>query len=234
MKWADYQVIAWNLGWIVLAISWLGPLSYWATGSFAAHMLLHMSVVAVAAPLLSLGVSGRRWDPVRYATPFFSPIVASVGELIVVWAWHAPRLHHFARFETLGFVLEQISFVLAGLWIWLAAFGGQPDRRRCGAGVIGLLLTSMHMTLLGALLALSPRVLYRHGVAFGGLTPIEDQHLGGAIMLLMGGIAFLSGGLALTGRLAGIYGEPAAARPPRANDDSAAWNSINNIMRGLW
>ena len=47
------------------------------------------------------------------------------------------------------------------------------------------------MTLLGALFALTPRALYGHGDLF-------DQHLGGAIMLLVGGASYLMGGLWLT------------------------------------
>jgi putative membrane protein len=59
----------------------------------------------------------------------------------------------------------------------------------------------MHMTLLGALLALAPRPLYAHGAEYHGLTALEDQHLGGAIMLLVGGVSYIAGGLALTVRL---------------------------------
>ena len=55
----------------------------------------------------------------------------------------------------------------------------------------------MHMTLLGALLALAPRRLYVHADGFAGLTPLADQDLGGAIMLLMGGVSYLLGGLGL-------------------------------------
>ena len=54
------------------------------------------------------------------------------------------------------------------------------------------------MTLLGALLALPPRALYAHHAEAGALAPLEDQHLGGAIMLVAGGVAYLAGGLALT------------------------------------
>jgi putative membrane protein len=59
------------------------------------------------------------------------------------------------------------------------------------------------MTLLGALLALSPRPLYghAHGAGIAGLAPLDDQHLGGAIMLLVGGASYLIGGLVLVGRL---------------------------------
>jgi putative membrane protein len=140
-----------------------------------------------------------RYDPVRRVPRLFAPVPASVGELLIVWAWHAPGLHHFARHSLLGFVIEQSMFLAAGVWVWLSAFGGEAPRSRArsGVGVIGLLLTSTHMTLLGALLVLSPRLLYSHHHN-GGLSPITDQDLGGAVMLIVGGAAFLAGGLWLT------------------------------------
>jgi putative membrane protein len=133
----------------------------------------------------------------------FPPIPISVLELLVVWAWHAPALHRAARHTTTGLALEQGSFLLCGLLIWLAAFGGGAAVRheRAGAGLTALLLTSMHMTLLGALLALTPRPLYDHAPAHMMLSPLEDQHLGGAIMLIVGGVSYLAGGLWLTAGL---------------------------------
>jgi putative membrane protein len=187
-------------GCLTLAAVWLGPLPQLARRAFWAHMTMHMGVVAVASPLLALGIAGSRRDPVRTAPGLFAPVPASVLELVVVWAWHAPALHHAARHSTAGLVAEQGTFLLAGLLVWLSAFGGEVYCRgnRTAAGVVGLLLTSMHMTLLGALLALTPRPLYQHASGFSGLTPLEDQHLGGAIMLLVGGLAYLLGGLGLT------------------------------------
>lgn len=187
------------LGLLTLAVVWLGPLPDLARDAFWAHMTMHMSVVAVAAPLLALGLAGSRYDPVPGRTWLFAPVPAAVLELVVVWAWHAPALHHTARNTLEGFVAEQGLFLTAGVLVWLSAFGGAtPQRRRqAAAGVAGLLLTSMHMTLLGALLALSPRPLY-HLEGVGGLTPLEDQHLGGAIMLLVGAVSYLAGGLWLT------------------------------------
>jgi putative membrane protein len=166
-------------------------------------MTMHMGVVAVAAPLLALGVAGGRYDPVRKTPGLFTPIPASALELVVVWAWHTPALHHEARHCTAGLVVEQGMFLLSGLLVWLSAFGGAPlcCGNRTGAGIVGLLLTTMHMTLLGALLALAPRPLYAHVDGFSGLTPLADQHLGGVIMLLVGGVSYLCGGLWLTVRL---------------------------------
>ncbi len=188
-------------GLLILGAIWLGPLPQLARRAFFAHMTMHMGVVAAAAPLISLGLAGGRFDPVRRAPAWFAPVPASVLELIVVWAWHAPAPHHAARHSTTGLVIEQGMFFLAGVFMWLSAFGGGAAlrRSRAGAGIVGLLLTAMHMTLLGALLALTPRPLYAHAAAGPfGLTPLEDQHLGGAIMLLAGGVSYLLGGLWLT------------------------------------
>jgi putative membrane protein len=191
------------LGLVTLALVWLGPLPELAGRAFSAHMLMHMGVVAVAAPLLALGVAGGPLDPVSRAPRLFAPIQASVLELVVVWAWHAPALHHAARNATPVLIAEQGMFFAAGLLLWLSAFGGNTvtGKNRSAAGVVGLLLTAMHMTLLGALLALSPRPLYAHVEGFLGLTATDDQHLGGAIMLLIGGLSYLLGGLWLTVRL---------------------------------
>jgi putative membrane protein len=188
---------AWFIaGLATLAIAWLVPWPMLVPGPFSAHMIVHMGVVAVAAPMIAIGIAGGRFDPVRRAPALFPPIPISLLELFVVWAWHAPALHHGARHSTALFLLEQGSFFASGALVWIAAFGGDRRARasRRAAGIVALLLTSMHMTLLGALVALSPRALYAHAAHHG----VSDQHLGGAIMLLLGGLSYLGGGLWLT------------------------------------
>lgn len=185
------------LGLATLGAVWLGPLPAMADRLFVGHMLMHMLVVAVAAPLLAIGLAGGRLDFSARLPILFSPILASVIELFVVWAWHMPTLHHAARTSAGAELLEQGSYLVAGLLVWLAAFGGVRHRRAL-AGIAGLLLTSMHMTLLGVLLAMSGRPLYQHtGSALSGLSPLEDQQMGGVIMLAFGGSAYLIGGLYL-------------------------------------
>lgn len=203
------------LGLLVLAVVWLGPLPQLAKHAFFAHMTMHMGVVALAAPLIALGIAGGRFDPIRKAPRLFAPIAASIVELLVVWVWHAPALHHAARHQPPALVAEQGMFLLSGVFMWLSAFGGDDlnNRGRRGAGVIGLLLTSMHMTLLGALLALTPRPLYAHAEGVFGLTSIDDQHLGGAIMLAVGGVSYLAGGLWL---MAGLMRGPALKHGEKA------------------
>jgi putative membrane protein len=201
------------LGLGLLAAAWLGLFERLLPGPFSAHMTQHMALVALAAPLCALGVAGGRWDPVRRWPAPFSALLASLVELLVVWAWHTPGLHQAARASLVVLLLEQGSFLLCGLWLWLAAFGGRPHERdeRAGSGILALLLTCMHMTLLGALLALPPRPLYRHAEhtqhaahtehTSARLTPLQDQHLGGAIMIVLGGASYLAGGLWLAARL---------------------------------
>src|SRR5690606_41225473 len=140
---------------------------------------------------------------------------ASVFELVVVWAWHAPALHALARSSTVMLVIEQASFFGAGLLVWMAAFGGTPrqQRERAVAGISGLLLASMHMTLLGVLLALAERPLYVHAHApLAELTPLQDQQAGGVIMLLVGGAAYLAGALYRVSGLLKGHGHAVSAR----------------------
>jgi putative membrane protein len=201
-----------TLGLLGLALAWLGPLPRLASHSFAAHMTLHMAIVAMVAPLLALAAAGTTWDPVRAAPRLLAPIPASIVELLVVWTWHVPTLHHATHQQPWVLTLEQASFLMAGLLLWTAACGGKPDQRssRAGAGVIALRFTSMHMTLLGALFALANRPLFQHATP----ASLPDQHLGGVIMLLVGGVSYLAGGLGLTARILRTSGRPTIAQEP--------------------
>ena len=200
------------LGLLLLVFLWLGPLPERARGSFASHMVMHMGVVAVASPLLAIGLL-RAFPKLLSAVSPGLALAASFYEFAAVWAWHAPALHDAARLRTGVFVLEQGSFLSAGLLVWLSAIGAAGAGRLASraAGVGALLVTSMHMTLLGALLLLAPRPLYACAELCSpaaSLTPLEDQQLGGVIMLIVGGLVYLAGGLAL---LASILREPPPA-----------------------
>jgi putative membrane protein len=194
------------LGIITLAVLWLSPWSALGVGPFSTHMIVHIGLVALAAPLIVLGIAGTRFDPVARFAAWFPPIQVSMAEFLVVWGWHTPLLHHAARHSRLALVAEQSLFLITGLWLWFAVLGGAAEQRRQRAalGIIALLLTSIHMTLLGALLVLAPRALFGdHAPAGAGelhlaRAALDDQHTGGTIMLIVGGISYLAGGLGLT------------------------------------
>jgi putative membrane protein len=182
-------------GLAVLAFAWLGPLPHWVPHSFAAHMLLHMTVVGIGVPLVAIGIASRARSLGGSAMAL--PIAASVLDLVVVWLWHAPFLHSASRSEPWVLALEQASFAGVALVLWLVAFTGPRL-----SGAITLFFTSMHMTLLGALLGLANRPIYSadHHGSLWGLDALADQEVGGVVMLAIGGVIYLGGGLILAAR----------------------------------
>ncbi len=174
-------------GLVLLALVWLLPLDE-LVPEFAAHMLRHMVLVALAAPLIVLGLPPLAE---RAAVP---PLAAALAEFVIVWGWHLPAAHALGRLQAAGFVAEQASFLIVGLLVWAGCL--RSDQPLAGAG--GLLLTSMHMTLLGALLVLAPRDIY---AAICGTAPdLSGQQIGGMLMLAIGTPVYLVAGLWLTGQ----------------------------------
>ena len=178
------RAVAACLAALALAVAYGLPWGEWL-GLFPAHMIRHMTLVAVAAPLLVLSLGPRLPAP--------SVLLAAVAEFVVVWGWHAPAMHHLADGSALWFALEQASFLAAGLAIWAGAL--RAGEALAGAG--GLLLTTMHMTLLGALITLAPQPIYAHGAS------LPAQQLGGLLMLAIGTPIYLLAGLWLTARALG-------------------------------
>ena len=179
--------------------------------TFTLHMAWHMTLVAVIAPFVAWKIGRTPLDPtpVRVAPAFFSPLIACLVEFLVVWGWHIPALHDAARHNLAMFVAEQASFSLAAMWLWLSILGGREAgrRERAGSGVIALVLTFAHMTMLGALIALAPRVLYAHHA-----TTLADQQLGGAVMVLAGAVAYPLAALWIARSLV-ASAEPIEGRP---------------------
>ena len=94
----------------LLAALWLGPLPGLAAGSMVLHMGLHLGVTAVVPAL---------WAPkLPLPSGAMALVLGAVAEMAVVWVWHLPAMHLWARLSTTGLVLEQGSFLIAGLMLW--------------------------------------------------------------------------------------------------------------------
>ena len=176
-------------GLALLPVGWAAA----TAGGMTGHMAGHMIAVAVAAPLVAWGLGGSPLDPARRWPRLASPMAAMLVALVVVWGWHLPAARALADGSAAWLIVEQACFLLAGLFLWSAVLGAGDERRASGVGA--LLLTSMHMTLLGALIGLAPRELYAHGHG------LEDQQLGGVVMLMVGAASYFVGGLAMLGTL---------------------------------
>ena len=211
------QVCYFLSGWTAVAAALLSPLHLLAERLFTAHMVEHEILMALAAPLLVLsrpagafawglplqwsGALGR-WARRRGVVPLWrrltEPLTATVLHAIAIWAWHVPALFEMALRSEFMHFLQHLSFFATALFFWQAMLCGAQRQR--GTAVLDLFLTSMHTGLLGALLTLCPRLLYPAQTAWAplwGLTPLEDQQLGGLVMWVPAGFVYLGAALLL-------------------------------------
>jgi putative membrane protein len=210
-------------GWAVLVVALVTPLHALSQRLFTAHMIEHELMMAVAAPLIAASAPGaamlwalpRSWRHgigrmIRAApiTGFWSfvsrPVVATVLHGVAIWIWHVPVLFEAALGRGVLHYAQHASFFGTALLFWWVLLPRRGSERGLGAAVMHLFLTSMHTSLLGVLLVLSPRLWYpaNTGIsALWGLTPLEDQQLAGLVMWVPAGLVY--GGAALL--LAGLW-----------------------------
>lgn len=186
---------------VVAATALAGPL---AAAPFTRHMVAHMAVAGVIAPLIAWAVTGGAAGPVGRIRRWWGPLPASGLEFLVVWTWHAPVLHDAAATSWAVYALEQGSFLGAALLFWVAVFGADARRRaeRTVSSLAALALTLAHMTMLGVLLALGPRALYGH-------VSLADQQQGGALMVAAS-VAIYVGAAVVVARRIALAAAPAA------------------------
>ncbi len=173
---------AFAAGWLVTALAFVSPLCPLSVSLFAGRALQHGVVTLVGAPLVAwgLGMEPRVGRPVAAAGAFAA----------VLWAWHAPALYDATFHSALVYWAMHASLFGAALWLWTELLGAPS-----GGGLLAVLLTCLQEGFLGALLTLTPRPLFAAHAATTwawGLTPLQDQALGGAIMWIPGGLAFLA------------------------------------------
>jgi putative membrane protein len=77
------------LGLLLLIVLCAVLVASFGGGSFAVHMVVHMGIVAVAAPLIACGMPGTRLDALP-GVARMTPMLASFVELVAVWFWHLP------------------------------------------------------------------------------------------------------------------------------------------------
>lgn len=165
----------------VLAIAFVSPLCALSAALFSARVVHHVLLIAVAAPLLALAVPARR--PGGIVIPF---LVSTA----VLWIWHIPAAYDAALANIPVYWVMQISLLGSAVLFWRAVLAGD------GAPVdrLGFVIAAFaQMGLLGALLTFAPTSLYAaHTFAplAWGMTPLEDQALGGLIMWAPAGIPY--------------------------------------------
>jgi putative membrane protein len=210
---------AFACGWFALFVALVSPLHPWGEVLFAAHMTQHEVLMLVAAPLLVLGrpllpflwalprswrgrvggVGKVRWVQ-RVWRALTNPLVAWAIHTAALWIWHAPVLFQATLKSDLVHTLQHVSFLGSALLFWWALVHGRRGLLGYGAAVLYMFTTSIQSGALGALLTFASTVwypAYANSTASWGLTPLEDQQLGGLIMWVPAGLVYIVAGLAL-------------------------------------
>ena len=216
--WRPTQALAYFAGWLTLALALLSPFHSLAEHLFTWHMVEHEIIMAISAPLLvmgrpigillwglphtaRLGLTHAARRPViqRLWSWLTRPLNATLIHALAIWVWHAPALFDAAVTHELLHRLQHLSFLVSALLFWYSLL----HTSRSGEALWHLFFTMLHTSLLGALLALSPRVLYlaqtAHSLAFG-LTPLEDQQLAGIFMWVPAGTIYAGAALLFAAR----------------------------------
>jgi putative membrane protein len=131
------------------------------------------------------------------------PFGAFMAHAIALWIWHVPRFFMAALDNEAVHALQHTSFLITALLFWWAVLQRRSSRMRDGVAVLYLFATMMHTGALGALLTLAPSAWYGIDAAAAasfGLTPLEDQQIGGLIMWIPAGLVYLVAALYVMAR----------------------------------
>ena len=171
-------------GWALSAAALISPLCALSVSLFSARLFQHMLLAFVAAPLVALG-----WPRGAANAQFPAAFVFAA----VLWLWHMPVPYAATFNGGLVYWLMHLTMFASALWFWSSIL--RAPRERLGAATAASLFTSLQMAFLGAIITFAGRPLYapHEFTTFAwGLTPLQDQQLGGAIMWVPAGAVFVA------------------------------------------
>jgi cytochrome c oxidase assembly factor CtaG len=132
-----------------------------------------------------------------------SPLIAWLLEAVALWIWHLPSLYQATLHSDWIHAAQHMSFFLTAVLFWSALYGVGRSSLGYGAATFYVFGTAVHCSALGALLTFSTVLWYPAYIQTTerwGLTALQDQQLGGAIMWVPSGVVFIVIALALFAR----------------------------------
>lgn len=200
------HVIAYFSGLFALVIALLSPVDVLGADLFWMHMIQHMIIMTVAAPLMAaaapdfvviwalplpwrktLGKIKQRVD--AWQSPWYllwQPLVLWPLFAFILWIWHLPRFYEAALQDYWVHAFQHIGFFVIAFLFWRVLLDPISRLRlSTGMGILYLFATSMHAMLLGVFMTLSPRVWYPSHLLTTerwGVSALEDQQVAGLIM----------------------------------------------------
>jgi putative copper resistance protein D len=198
-------------GLVAIGLALASPIEAYEGVLFSVHMIQHLILMLVAAPLLLAG--GPITLTLRVASPsvrrgllrvLHSPVVKVISFPVLTWAlfaavnwgWHFSTLYDDALENQLLHYAQHATFLGTALLFWWPITGVDPGPWRMPYPVrlFYLFLALPQNSFLGVALLSAGSVLYPHYLTNArpwGPTPLEDQQLGGVLMWVAGDIAFL-------------------------------------------
>jgi putative membrane protein len=180
LHWSVGAAACFIFGKVALELASFGPL--------ASHMATHLLLMNAVAPLLALAVVAGGWRKDSLATGR-ALALATLVQLLLLWAWHAPAAVGAARHTPAIHALMLLSLSVSAWWFWLAVICDRGAFR--WRALFALLVTGKLFCLLGVLLVFAPRLLYGDsapGHAWqmpATADALADQHLAGLLMLVV-------------------------------------------------
>ena len=163
-----------------------------------AHLLQNVALAEWAPALLVLGLSpalARVLTRPSFVRVLVVPYVALPVWLAVYGVWHIPALYDAGLRHRLVWDLEHLSYVVAGCLLWWPVFQEVPRKLSAGARAAYLFGAFVLASPLGLVLALLPNPIYdfyEHAGRLWGISPLEDQELGGVAMAVSEGVLFFA------------------------------------------
>jgi cytochrome c oxidase assembly factor CtaG len=234
---APWRAWCYGGGLATIALALLSPIAVYGSLFFFMHMIQHLLLLMLAAPLLWLGAPlvpvlwglprglrrelGRVFVPghplQRVGHALTHPPVAAVLYVGTIAFWHVPAFYDAAQGRTAIHDLEHAMFLGTALLYWWPIVHPSGGRRRLGYGLAipYLLPPFLEGILIGAPLTFAGRPVYdtyRRVPRVWDLSVVGDQQLGGLIMWVPGGMMYLVPLVALLVLL--LNQEERSAAPP--------------------
>jgi putative membrane protein len=164
----------------------------------SAHLLQNV-VLAEWAPLLCvLGLPpalAAALSRLPLASALTHPLVALPVWLATYFAWHVPSLYDAALRNVLLLHVEHACYFVAGTLLWWPVVHDSPRRLQPVTRAIYLFAAFLLASPLGLLLALLPEPIYsfyEDAPRLWGLSPLEDQQIGGLTMAAEEAVVFFA------------------------------------------
>ena len=199
------QMVLFMLGVLVIVVALLSPLHELGDKYlFSAHMAQHLLLMLVVPPLLLLGVPGWLVDKVLRSPRVLAvsrfltrPLVAFTFFNAVLVLWHMPVLYDLTLRERDIHILEHVMFLGVAVLMWWPVLSLAKELPRASyiTQMVYLFLLPTVPGILGAVITFSDKVLYpwyAEAPRLWNISATTDQEIGGIIMWVPGGMAFLT------------------------------------------